>query len=385
MEVVVSNTREFEYFIMIADQPVKVITHPIPHHDELGASIVAEMYGDDAFIARYVKDGRLVLGIGHGELDEHAGDGQEAKKDTTLGLTIKANGLERVLASYMKYGKRADKGHDISHFGLHTVIRNMFEGGISNTDVLNWLRLGLSAALEQITDPLQYDLQNVGALVITKFGKTKGYAWLKLAMDAQVTAFTHHNQESKPEYVEKAVISSIPGPQGELNLVVIESNNNRLANYALAPNGGGADIVVVQNSTGNTVIQFSRRMKPRKIHADLTGLLKLSEQRARENMHCTDWDKLRAEGTINKAWDVWHSGYGCMILNGSKSAPDVDPTKLSLDEITELIKVAADPKQFHPDFAETCQLGLCEGSRSPHCPWHGAGLSRCRTIRHMNR
>ena len=64
-----------------------------------------------------------------------------------------------------------------------------------------------------------------------------------------------------------------------------------------------------------------------------------------------------------------------MLLNGSLTQADVPPTRLSLDQIAELVKIGMDPARLKP----LCQsTGRCIGDV---CDWHQWSLARCIALR----
>jgi hypothetical protein len=109
---------------------------------------------------------------------------------------------------------------------------------------------------------------------------------------------------------------------------------------------------------------FSEGTRPR---SDATDASRMCPQ--------SDEDRLTAEGYAPGAEEWFYHRHGQMLLNGSLTQADVPATRLSLDRITELVKIGVDPARLKPLCEST---GRCVGEV---CDWYAWSLARCVRLR----
>ncbi len=61
------------------------------------------------------------------------------------------------------------------------------------------------------------------------------------------------------------------------------------------------------------------------------------------------------------------------LYQGTESAADVPPTRISLQTVIEIVTTILGEK-FHPQFYKRCLKGWCGGQK---CPWFNFELGRC--------
>jgi len=149
--------------------------------------------------------------------------------------------------------------------------------------------------------------------------------------------------------------------------------------YARSQHGANAGVVVKIDSHGNVAIQTDQRLGLDL--GDLVAMIKFEEQKLRGEIHCSDPDKLRADGTIDENWDLWHYAHGHSILNGSHSAKGITPTAIPFERILEIVRIALDPRGFEPDCSAMCLMGICPAATGTPCRLFPFGFARCRAIR----
>jgi hypothetical protein len=124
-------------------------------------------------------------------------------------------------------------------------------------------------------------------------------------------------------------------------IIVGESNNPK---FNVAARQTGAAIVIQRNTTGHTQVYFNNKILDdlvRKIAEDLVEVLRLREILLDSSKRLPRIKStLRRTGKIEEVPE-WYffSGEkgGCLILNGSLTAPEIPPTKIHLEEISEIV------------------------------------------------
>jgi hypothetical protein len=206
--------------------------------------------------------------------------------------------------------------------------------------------------------------------------------WLAQGAIAAMTSQQKFFGPTKEEYRVKARVEKIDaGRERKFVLAVIESDNTQIGKYALSRHGGGADIVIIQNRRGNVAI-----LTRKSLGMDLRDIIRVIRIRERWlNGHNDEMRWLELETTESPVrgapnWIIHQEGR--MVMNGSISAPDIEPTKLTLMEIIMIVKECLNPQVFEPSRAESCRAGrCCPNGNGSLCRWYASGLIRCRRNR----
>jgi len=199
--------------------------------------------------------------------------------------------------------------------------------------------------------------------------------WAMLALDAKYEEQRRFHHETGREFWAKAQIETITGPKGKsLTMVTIESDDTLMNKYARSGEfGANADIIIQKTSSGNVQIYTSNRARLRL--DEIAAMLRVEEQRLKGKIITWNWNVLRQRGRVPGAPE-WYYTEDCeMLLNGSLTAPDVSPTKISLARIQAIIMIGLNLKAFR--YFE-CQKGSCQAT----CYWRVWGLTRCKGVRH---
>lgn len=119
-----------------------------------------------------------------------------------------------------------------------------------------------------------------------------------------------------------------------LKLAVIETDKDQAKSYAFSKEGGYKAAVIQQNSNGQVQI-FVKEKNGLDLNPVAAAIRIAEIEAAGGSCSLTD-EALVAEGT-NPAADRWHYfPQGNCLLNGSRTSPDTEPTRLELEEIVEI-------------------------------------------------
>ncbi len=196
-------------------------------------------------------------------------------------------------------------------------------------------------------------------------------------LDAKVEEQRRFHHAVREEYERTAVIEEINGPHGLIKMATIITDSGQMNAFARSKQGGQIAIIVQQSPTTGSIQIFTNSYNRLQLF-DLAKMIRLEEQECRDGMvTVTDWRRLASEGTMDEVPEWYFHTKGQMLLNGSTTATNITPTKISLMRIKELIRIALDPNTFEsPD----CKR-LCWSSRREPCPWFKWGMTRCYKLR----
>lgn len=342
----------------------RIVTHTAPHLDEIFAIWLLRQYGEEQFPGistapveywdaemaetsadDHLADGTLLVGVGGGRFDEHPREGSKRKAGHCASSLVAAAlgvGEDEALQRMLDYIINDDLHGSNNHHDLASIV--------------------VTLNREHPDDP---QLVN---------------DWATTAIQALLAHQLRFFEEVRTEYEEKAHVVCARWHRNKLRIVSIESDNLQIVSYARSKHGGRAAIVIVRKSNGQTAI-MSNPLMDLKLN-DLARIVRVAEQRAKGGQLTTRrWKDLEAEGTIAGAEEWYYQLGGEMLLNGSPTHPEVPPTHLTLQELTELAKIAFSSRVFEPERQETCRAGTCSNSATYPCPWYDFGLARCKTIR----
>lgn len=336
-------------FVMrVAGETVFFDTHEGPHLDEIATKWLIEKFGDKEFLDKYVSNRILEVGIGGGLFDEHPVNSERKEGECAATLVAKALGVDDnpALEKILKFVVTHDLKGGAQPFDLASLVKLLHQQFPNDPErVIEWAMVGLEAKYRE-----------------------------------QLQFFT----ATKQEFERAAEIEEIQGPGRQtLKMVTVVSDDEQMSKFARSSFGGGAAIIIQRRSSGNVQIYTNKRYGLTLY--DVAQMIRLAEQRAKGQVVMTDWETLSSEGKVEgtEEWFFHHAGQ--MLLNGSLTAPDVPPTKLSLEQIKEMVRIGINPQAFEQSRAQLCRSGNCTSTRNDQCPWYPWGLHRCRAIRYKMR
>lgn len=348
----------------------KVLTHERPHLDEIVAIWLLYRFGEKMFpgvsesahpdaiqyfktggqlpngktSADYENEGLLLIGVGGGRFDEHPSESGERKKEQCAAtLVAEALGLSNKpeFEKILKMTSDNDLKGSADPFGIAYIAKSMHDQGVDPSAVLRWVFF---------------------------------------ALDVKCAEQRKFHYETYLEFSVAASIKKISGPFGsDISIAVIKSDNSQMSNFARSKYGGEVSIVLQRRSTGNVAITNNQKFGIKM--TDLIRIIRVAERKSKGITTPMDWKSLEAEGRVEGAEEWWYQEKTGAILNGSPTASDVPPTRLSNKEIVELIKISMNPQGFESRHLIHCLAGRCNSSKKNPCLFYGLGLFRCRTIR----
>ncbi len=221
----------------------------------------------------------------------------------------------------------------------------------------------------------------VRAMQLLQYSLDDIKAWVFRALDAIYADQYEFFITVGGEFRDKAVVEEAPGPHGKpVSIITVESDCPQIQRYARHATSNCA-IVIQKQSRGNVQIYSNKAILRGYRLFDLAQMLRLAEQRLKGMIVTNNFKELALEGNTPGAEEWFYHLEGQMLLNGSLTVPDVPPTNILLEKIQRMVRIALNPKAFHPDWERWCAKCECRSSRQNQCPWYPYGLQRCRKIR----
>lgn len=173
----------------------------------------------------------------------------------------------------------------------------------------------------------------------------------------------------------------VDGPHGEkITIIAVESDHPDMHNALFAH---GAHVVIIKKSNGHVAILTTS--KQRILLYGLAGMLRREELKLRkdESYKQLTTKQLSSNGTLEgSGWCFNEAHRNQSLLNGSSSAPDVDPTKIAFDRIVRMAVLALDESRFSvKKDGHACDGKQCDSSKASPCPFYWYGLHRCHELR----
>lgn len=340
-----------------------IVTHFRVDLDELTAIYLAVRFGYERFFGKsedvsidfvdagtqtpcgmtakkWMNQGSLPFGIGgpDGPFDEHQ-DGLQPRKKGECAATLVAKFLGIFCNPKLKpildyvlacdYGKRAGRANDFS------VLIKTLHWQYPNDPrlVLDWSFAGLDAKYGDIDKPDDFTLEHLYERLVSQ-----GYAgadeWYELAEDAMREQEIHLHTVTADEFSQKSEVFSVAGSGCKnIKIAVVSSDDELICRYVFGKSGGRCDVLVQKKSTGNVQI-FSN--KHHGIFLDeIVPIIRSLEIRAlgipTHGIHGLGWE---GNSPHERSWCFMHRIF---MFNGSLTAPNVKPTKLSLEQIVNAV------------------------------------------------
>lgn len=337
--------------------PVKlIVTHNRPHFDEVLAIFMLKKWGEDFFpgvgeaeveawseggmLDIYKKAGKtaddllreekvLAVGTCGGMFDEH---GKEAP--TCAHLVVEYLGItaKPELQQILQFCKRVDHDGHSMPFDIHSLIKTMYDFYGDQDDglqvVLNW-------AMQAI----------------------EGYVY------GQQQFFT-----CELEFARTGRI--IEGP---IRITAVESDNPQM-NKWIRWKFDSPEVIIQRRATGHTAIFTVPKKKPVEIR-DIVRIVRTKELLKRK-IPPSSWQALEIGG-LSADCPCWYFyPEGGQLLNGSLTASEVEPTRLSLTEIAGAVALACGP------LINECREERCIGQVGQRCENYRLGFLKCRRRRY---
>lgn len=342
-----------------------ILVHRQPHWDEAVAVVLLQDFGEKMFPGikeakvEFVNgaerqdpdvlesNGVLCVGLFGSRFDDKTAQGERKERECSATVVAKILGIEEHpgLTDLLRYTLSHDSEPKEQPFDLTKVVKVMHRlDPKSPRRTLQWAMKAVRALIE-----------NQMKFLTTTLG----------------------------EFNHLARVERITGPRNaELTIASIESDDKRMNELARSSYGCNAAVVIQRSSGGNIRIYTSeyQRKKFGFRLDDVVSMIRLEEQKKREDVKLADSKELRKEGTLPQIPQWFYFVDGQMLLNGS-TTNTVEPTVLTLQEVTDLVVTALSVNSFHPHFESRCRQGKCLSSPKVPCPWYEWGLHRCRQIR----
>lgn len=134
-------------------------------------------------------------------------------------------------------------------------------------------------------------------------------------------------------------------------------------------------VVVQRLSTGRLEIFFNRGVFDSDNRRDVIKALRIREREKtqRKQAHRYNWKELSSPGLLG-GW-YYDKIRECFYSN------DSPVTRLTLDEVVGLIKLALNPRDFNLEMSKWCQQGICLNREHDQCPYYRFGFKRCAAAR----
>ncbi len=321
------------------DSIKKFATHERPHLDEIVAWWLWRLRFPQTQLL-LVKNGNLrvkfekdtiAVGIGGGEFDEHSTGKDDRKK-------------EQCAATLIAYHLGVDEDPCLKQL-LQYALNNDLKG--SNGGILS-----VDVRIKTMYDHMD---------------QKKVIEWALVAID---DLYAEQKKFFKNDFDEKAKVTTIKHKGRDLKIATIVSDNTIMSKVARSK---GIDLLIQQQSSGAVQI-FSKKESSLDM-SSLVRVLRVEENRLTGNQVKGDWKLFETEEKIDRLpqW-YFHKAIGC-ILNGSKTATDVPPTKLKLGEIQgHAVSLFGDDAWY-----KTCKPQAMQQCKN--CKLYDFGYRHCRAQR----
>jgi len=329
-------------------------THKYPHLDEIVAIWLLKTFGGEKYsgldtaklefengsgeqtvtdgnVTDWEKSGVLIIGTGNGRFDEHKKGAGVLAGDCAASLVAGYLGVadHPALRQILRFTLVNDRQGSSQPFDVASVIKSLYRQFPDQPEVsMNWAITAIQAKYEE-----------------------------------QSAFFSKTAEEFK-----KAKIKQIDFGHKQIILAAAVSDDPQFNKYARSQ---GVAIIIQRDSKGHTQIFTNKKVADFRLH-DIAKILRLEEQKLRETSNpVINWHDLAAEGMLAN-W--YYQQETETLLNGCLTAPDVEPTVLSLEFITRAVEVGINPNYFH----QKCPIVSSQKNCLKHsCTWYHWGLHRC--------
>lgn len=386
---------------LVDEEILWVYTHSMPHLDEVVALNIVTMFGDRNFVNNFCrgdqdsKNNVLYLGVNGGFGDEHDVSGKPIKQSGECCATLIAQAVkdfpeefEGILAFTLKNdteGYSQDNGSDIA--SVLNLLHRQQPDNDSQLENLEWINWALSIKYLFDNDNDDFTIEHIAKIARKHEEDLDGILkipiaiWLEKGKNAiaqgQKDFFVAIKEYKAKEKAGEILTRVIPGfgnnGKRKIKIVALRSDNYKMASAAKFIEGGGAHIVIIQNSKGQ--ISVMSRGWP-SLH-EVASILRYEEQKKNGSVITTDWQELMSGGTVCGA-ECWYFDTKMnALLNGGFTHPEIPATKLSVKEVFAAVCIGLDKSNYR---WTGCRNGkFCVYGK---CPYYAWGLSRCKSTRY---
>ena len=386
---------EFELFeVTIAGQVIPVITHHGPHIDEAKAVDSVVEFADEEFVKKYCPDGKLWLGVGGGDFDDHV-KGRKERGECCYTLVAKALGVihKPEFRKVIRYVLLNDTKGRQNPRDLGSVLKNLhgqFFDLDSQVDNINWAMQGLlvkkfdSRNGDFTIDHISEVAKQLIAEKKIEPDEINPKAWLQKGeggIQNHQSKFEQAQAEWKEKFESGEFLQKIAKHQngsGQITykkIIALCSDQARMS--AAIRNHFGLEVAVIiqKKSTGHVIVSANQKLV--KNLEEEISVIRHEEQLRKGEVAFHDWQILRSKGTVPEIEEWYYDTDTMTLLNSSLTHPNIPPTKLSLEKILELVHIGSDKSLFHMFYTKDCKQGVC---RRKKCSWYPLSLDRCRDI-----
>lgn len=306
----------------VADVSVTFVTHEHPHLDEIMAAWLIQRFATAAWLnqRRTTSSVTIELGIGDGEFNEHPRNGEPRKRDDCCAtLVARSLGVHHnpPLKAMIHFVYTMDQlGGGAWHRQLDPEVQHAGHG----FDLYNLVKL----LNFQYPDDPERVREITYQLLDAKYSEQ-----LEIAAAEEVLCSAHS------VVFDTAV--------GEMRLVAAHSDNRHLARAAFSNSKDRLDLLLQTKPNGQVFI-FCRRKRIMSL-SQVVRLLRIAEARLRKPFVEPPESELRNEGFAAGDEKWYYSRTGEMILNGSITKREVQPTRLTTPVIEDCVRLGV--QRFH--------------------------------------
>jgi len=266
----------------------------------------------------------LAVGTCGGMFDEH---GKEAPTCAHLVAEYMGISEKPELRQILQFCKRVDyEGHSMP-FDLHSLMKVMYDFHGDQDD-----------GLQQV---LNWAMQAIEAYV---FGQQQFFACEK-------------------EFEKAGKIIS-----GPIKIATVQSNNPKMNVWLRWKHS--VDVIIQRRDTGHMLVFSQPGIKLEMV--DVVRIVRMKEMQKRKIL-LPSWQALEVPGMSTDCPSWYFFKEAGQLLNGALTAPEMEPTQLSLKEVAGAVALACAP------LVEKCEEPRCPGSR---CEKYRLGLMACRRKRY---
>lgn len=303
-----------------------ILTHVNPHMDEIMAIWLLRKFGAKAFNgvdtskvcfynagwaaetkgktpAQLEKEGILCLGILGGNFDEHPNNERGRIEDEcAASLVARHLGMfsDPTLQKILKYVVNTDVKSNHGIFDLATLVKDMHDNNPNgNAETVEWAIKAIDA---KFASARQFGLSDD--------------EWARVGQVHQIDC------------------GGIPATVA----IIAGSDNTKMSQFART---NLKALLVVQKTPAGQVYLFTNRELASTYWlpmGTLVGKIRDAEQQ-KHGRPPLDFKLLEADGSLEDCPEWYYGMKGEMLLNGSRSHPEVPPTALSLEEILSIIRL----------------------------------------------
>jgi len=187
--------------------------------------------------------------------------------------------------------------------------------------------------------------------------------------------------EVAEEELRLAVKKQIKAGSNMLTIAFANSDCRTLGKLAKSQSHEVA-VLVQEFSTKHKLVFINRRLAYKFVDVKVSDLVKAIRWHEMGSEDYVPAKVLGAPGRMEHDAHWWFDQHTLTIINGGSKHPDVPPSKLSGEELFQIIENTLNGSYFPPNFASNCQAGRCTHHDPERvCPMFGCQLHRCIQIR----